>query len=256
MNELSRKKALVVLSGGQDSATCLLWAKEQYDEVHAITFSYGQKHRMEIESACCIASMVGVASHKVVDVTGTLKGRSPLINPDTVLETYNSYDQMEQVIQDRIEVTFVPLRNLLFLVVAANHALALDCYDLVTGVCAMDNANYPDCTEDFIASATFAMQEALGMNRADYIKADRPQLRVHTPLIHLTKAETVKLASGYPNWRSVLAESHTCYAGEVPPCGKCHACVLRAEGFKQAGVTDPLVDRWARVKALWGKEEA
>jgi 7-cyano-7-deazaguanine synthase len=158
---------------------------------------------------------------------------------------------MENVIKDRIEVTFVPLRNMLFLVLAANYALSLDCYDLVTGVCAMDNANYPDCTEDFIAAATFAMQEALGMNRGDYIGNGGPQLHVVTPLISLTKAETVKLASTFPGWEKVMSMSHTCYAGETPPCGRCHACVLRAEGFRQAGVPDPLIERWALIKARW-----
>ena len=251
MNTLQREKALVILSGGQDSTTCLLWAKQRYKEVHAITFDYGQKHRIEIDAASCIASMVGVASHRIINVAGTLRGRSPLINPHVELETYKNFDQMEQVIQNRVEVTFVPLRNMLFLVLAGNYALSLDCYDLITGVCQMDNANYPDCTENFIAATTFAMQEALGMNRDDYIRRDGPQLRVLTPLISLTKAETVKLAASFPGWEKIMSMSHTCYAGETPPCGRCHACVLREEGFRQAGVPDPLVERWKSIVARW-----
>jgi 7-cyano-7-deazaguanine synthase len=251
MNTSKRDKVLVVLSGGQDSTTCLLWAKQRYKEVFAVTFDYGQKHRVEIDAATCIASMVGVDLHRIINVSGTLRGRSPLINPHAELETYSDFNQMEGVIKDRVELTFVPLRNMLFLVLAANFALSLDCYDIVTGVCQMDNANYPDCTEDFVCATTFAMQEALGMNREDYIKADRPQLRVLTPLIALTKAETVKLASTFPDWERVMSMSHTCYAGETPPCGKCHACVLRAEGFRQAGIPDPLVERWEAIKARW-----
>jgi len=251
VNELNRTKCLVILSGGQDSTTCLLWAKEHYEKVHALTFDYGQKHRVEIDAASCIASMVGVDSHRIMNVAGTLRGRSPLINPHEPLETYKDFRQMEDTIQSRVELTFVPLRNMLFLVLAANYGLSLDCYDLVTGVCAMDNANYPDCTDQFISATTFAMQEALGMNRADYIKADHPQLRVLTPLISLTKAETVKLASTFPGWERVMGMSHTCYAGETPPCGRCHACVLRAEGFRQAGVPDPLVERWRVIKERW-----
>lgn len=246
MSNPSGRKALVVLSGGQDSTTCLLWAKAHYDEVHAISFDYGQKHRIELEAAVTVANLAGVASHRVVNVAGTLKGRSPLVNPQEKLETYTDYESMDKTIGNRIELTFVPLRNLLFLVIAANHALSLDCYDVVTGVCAMDNANYPDCTENFIAAADFAMCEALGMHRADHIEAGGPQLRVIAPLLRLTKAETVHLAYNIdPTLADVmLAESHTCYAGKVPPCGKCHACVLRAEGFRQAGTVDPLVHKW------------
>lgn len=247
---LKPKRALVVLSGGQDSTTCLLWAKPRYEEVHAITFDYGQKHRIEIMAAQKIAQLVGVKSHVIVDVRGTMKGRSPLIDPNASLEQYNDFQQMDKTIGDRVELTFVPLRNLLFLTIAANHALSIDCYDVVTGVCQMDNANYPDCTKDFIVSAHFAIAEALGMHRDDYVRASGPQIDIVTPLIELTKAETVALAfkeAGADLARLALAESHTCYAGQVPPCGKCHACVLRAEGFRQAGIPDPLVEKWANL---------
>jgi hypothetical protein len=105
----------------------------------------------------------------------------------------------------------------------------------------MDNANYPDCTHAFLHAAEECMREALGMKRSSY---DGPQLHLHAPLLYRSKAETVNLAMMYPKGEEALAESHTCYAGEVPPCGKCHACVLRAEGFKVAGVADPLVEKW------------
>ena len=239
---ITKRKAMVVLSGGQDSTTCLMWAKARYDEVHAITFDYGQKHRAEIHSAERVAALVGVSSHTVVNAAGMLKGRSPLVNPDVQLETYTDFNSMDSTIGNRIELTFVPLRNLLFLVIAANHALAKDCFDLVTGVCAMDNANYPDCTEAFILSAQSTIREALGMHRPDMRSG--PQIEIVTPLLFLSKAETVDLARQFPDWEAVMAESHTCYAGSVPPCGKCHACVLRAEGFRQAGVADPLVEKW------------
>jgi 7-cyano-7-deazaguanine synthase len=240
------RSALVILSGGQDSSTCLLWAKHVYEEVHAITFDYGQKHRVEIEAAKKVAALVGVASHAVVDVRGLLLGRSPLIDPATPLETYNDFGSMDKVIGTRVELTFVPLRNMLFLVVAANHALAKNCHTLITGVCAMDNANYPDCTEPFIHKAEAAMREALGMNRVDYVTQGGQQLEVVTPLLFLTKDQTVDLAATYEGWEQVLAETHTCYAGQVPPCGKCHACVLRAEGFRLADTVDPLVAKWEK----------
>lgn len=244
----AKRKALVILSGGQDSTTCLLWARHNYDEVHCLTFDYGQKHRVEIEAAKAIAALLGACSHTVLNVAGMLKGRSPLVNPDVPLETYTDYASMDKTIGNRVELTFVPLRNLLFLVIAGNHALAKDCNALVTGVCAMDNANYPDCTEAFIQSAEYTMREALGMHRPEFIFSKNEQLEIVTPLLHLSKAETINMAKMYHNWEEAYSLSHTCYAGEVPPCGKCHACVLRAEGFREAGVADPLVMKWAVIR--------
>ena len=107
----------------------------------------------------------------------------------------------------------------------------------------MYKRQYPDCTADFIAATENTVCEALGMHRSDY---QGPHIRILAPLITLTKAETVALAMSYNSSYTALAHSHTCYAGEVPPCGKCHACVLRAEGFRQAGVADPLVERFEK----------
>lgn len=242
---MSKTSALVVLSGGQDSTTCLLWAKRNYDKVHSLAIDYGQKHRVELAAASTVARIVGVDSHYTVTAANILKGRSPLVNKDEQLETYTDFASMDKTIGDRVELTFVPLRNPFFLLVAANHALAMDCYDIVTGVCAMDNANYPDCTQPFVDSMQYMMNEALGFHRADYYGR---LLNIVTPLMQLTKAETVQLAMQYPEGLQALAYSHTCYAGEVPPCGKCHACVLRAEGFRQAGVVDPLVDRFSQTE--------
>jgi 7-cyano-7-deazaguanine synthase len=231
---------MVVLSGGQDSTTCLLEARRQYNTVHAITFDYGQRHRVEIEQAQEVSRIVGVDSHEVVNVSGLLRGRSPLVNPDTTLETYTDFASMDKIIGDRVELTFVPLRNPLFLLVAANYALARDTFDIMTGVCAMDNANYPDCTPNFLVRAEHMINEALGTLKVGY----RGRLvRLLAPLLHLSKADTVRLAMAHGDLgRRALAASHTCYAGKRPPCGECHACVLRAHGFAAAGVPDPLVE--------------
>lgn len=239
----TNRKAVVVLSGGQDSATCLLWAVNNpaFFSVSAVSFNYGQRHKIELESARDIASLLNVP-HKVVDIEGLLLGSSPLVNPAAKLETYDNLEQMEAVIGDRIELTFVPLRNPVFLLVAANYALSVGAMSLVTGVCAMDNANYPDCTSGFVDVTRHLINEALGLYRLGY---DGPQFQIHTPLIDKTKADTVRMAMEYPDWHATLSLSHTCYAGEVPPCGKCHACVLRASGFAEAGVPDPLVERFA-----------
>lgn len=232
--------ALVVLSGGQDSTTCLFWARQHYDEVHAITFDYGQRHVLEIEAARKVATMAGVATHTVVEVGPLLLSTSPLVDRSRELETYQDYASMDAIIGDRVELTFVPLRNAFFLTLAANHAVAMGCNALVTGVCQMDNANYPDCRAEFIHAQERALNEALGWpNHA---------LTIATPLIYLSKAESIQLAQGLPGCMEALAYSHTCYAGEFPPCGKCHACVLREEGFRQAGVTDPLVERASHVR--------
>lgn len=228
------QKAMVVLSGGQDSTVCLFWAKQNFDEVLAITFDYGQKHSIELESAARIARIANV-DHEIVHIPQILRSRSPLTNPNEQLETYDNYEQMDKIIGDRVELTFVPMRNAFFLTLAANYALEKDCYALVTGVCEQDNANYPDCRLNFIQKQEKTINEALGLNN---------EFHIFTPLINLTKAKTVLLGEQLgDDCRQALSFSHTCYAGEYPPCGKCHSCVLRAQGFKEAGIIDPLIKR-------------
>lgn len=235
-------KVMVVLSGGQDSTTCLALAAQAHnrpgDEVHAITFMYGQRHATEIDAAKAVAKFYGVKSHEIVHVPDVLKSTSPLTS-DTPLETYTDFPSMDKTIGDRVELTFVPLRNPFFLLVAANHALALGCDTLVTGICEADNANYPDCTGAFRWKMAEMINEALGRNS---IAGSR--FTIQAPLLHLNKQQTVELMMRLPKGPEALAFTHTCYAGEVPPCGKCHACVLRAKGFEDAGVADPLVERF------------
>lgn len=231
------KKCLVVLSGGQDSTTCLFWAKEIFEEVHAVTFDYGQKHAMELEAAAYIAQRAKVASHEIVEVGNILKSTSPLVNRAEAVEQYAS----AEVLPGGLEKTFVPARNLLFLTLAANRAAALGCQDLVTGVCEEDFGGYPDCRRSFIQSMELTIDEALG--------CDRGTFSIHTPLMNLNKATSVELALGLPGCMEALAFSHTCYNGNVPPCGHCHACLLRQRGFDQAGVADPLRVRLYQEKA-------
>lgn len=234
---MSKRPAMVVLSGGQDSTTALFWAKERFDPIHAVSFNYGQRHAIELECASTIGTRAGVASHEFVSVRRVLLSRSPLTS-GAELETYTDYESMDRIIGDRVELTFVPMRNAMFLTIAANRALARNCYDLVTGVCQQDNANYPDCREGFITAQETTINTALGL---PVLGAER--FRIWTPLMHLSKAQSIALAKTLPGAMGALAWSHTCYAGEYPPCGKCHACVLRAEGFRQAGTPDPLLLR-------------
>jgi 7-cyano-7-deazaguanine synthase len=225
-------KALVVLSGGQDSTTCLFWAKEHYDEVHAITFDYGQRHSLEIEAALKVGEMAGVRSHRVVELGPILESASPLTS-DNELEQYDDFKTMDEIIGNRVEKTFVPMRNTLFLTLAANRAIALGIDTVVTGVCQEDNANYPDCREDFIQALEVAFCESLGT--LDF--------HIKAPLMFLSKADTVNLAATLAGCYDALAYSHTSYDGKYPPTDMNHANVLRAHGFEEAGMPDPLVVR-------------
>jgi 7-cyano-7-deazaguanine synthase len=207
--------------------------KKVFDEVHAITFDYGQKHIREIQAANKVAEMAEIASHQLVQVPQVLKGRSPLTNPNEELEQYENYEQMDKIIGDRVELTFVPMRNAFFLTIAANYALEKDIRNLVTGVCQQDNANYPDCRETFIKSQQETINLALGID----------DFRILTPLMDLSKMESIFLAKTLDGCMDALAYSHTAYDGQYPPIGKDHATTLRAQGFLEAMEPDPLIVR-------------
>ena len=231
-------KALVVLSGGQDSTTCLFWALQNYLEVHCITFDYGQRHRIEIEAACDVARLAGCADrHEIVRVPDILVSSSPLTSANE-LERYEDAEQMEAVIGNRRETTFVPMRNALFLTIAANRAEALGIGAIILGVCQMDNANYDDCRQVFIDAAQQYIDTALGHDHRGTQAID-----LVAPLMDLSKADTVKLAHTLPGCWDALAWSHTSYDGKYPPTDMNHSNVLRAQGFEEAGLPDPLVLR-------------
>lgn len=230
-------KALVVLSGGQDSTTCLYWALNQgYEEVAAITFAYGQRHDIELQAAAAVAGMAKV-KHEVLNLgPHILAGKSPLTDHSQPLETYNNYVEMDRIIGNRVELTFVPMRNALFFVLAANRAAVGGYEHVIAGVCQQDNANYPDCRRRFVDDIEMAINSALG---ADF----SCKVSLITPLMNLTKAGTCKLAEVLPGCMEALAYSHTAYDGQYPPVSKDHASTLRAQGFLEAGLPDPLVVR-------------
>lgn len=232
-----RQTALVVLSGGQDSTTCLYWALKNFIHVRAVTFDYGQRHKCEIEAAQQIVDLAGIGpdNHEVVTLD-TLAGRSPLTDPSAELETYVSPAQMAATIGDRVELTFVPMRNAVFMTYAANRAIAAGIYDLVLGVCQEDNANYPDCRQSYVWAMEHAINLALGLDRTGV------RFNVHTPLMTLTKAKSVDLAVTLGAYYA-LGFSHTAYSGEYPPETQDHATVLRAKGFEEANLPDPLILR-------------
>lgn len=234
------KRALVVLSGGQDSTTCLFLAARHASEVVALTFNYGQRHAIEIEAAHNVYQLAepyahgeGAAflSHEILDVGPILRGTSPLVDPEATLEKYKD----EASLPGGIEKTFVPMRNALFIVLAANRAVVHGCDAIYIGVSEEDYGGYPDCRAPFLVAASGMIAEAIGESA--------PHPEILAPLLHLNKADTVNAAKHLNGCMEALAYSHTCYAGEFPPCGSCHACLLRARGFADAGVRDPLIAR-------------
>ncbi|MDH5620904.1 MAG: 7-cyano-7-deazaguanine synthase QueC [Gammaproteobacteria bacterium] len=217
-------KALVVLSGGQDSTTCLYWAIERFgrEQVSSVTFDYGQRHRIELDCAKGIAEFAGISNVVLPIDTFAALGGNALTDPDiTVRAGVNP--------ESGLPNTFVPGRNLIFLTFAAALAYRQGIAHLVTGVAQTDYSGYPDCREETMS----LLQETLQ-------KGMESEVRIHTPLMHLSKKETVEMARAL-GALPAMALTHTCYNGERPPCGSCAACLLRAKGFAEAGVADPLL---------------
>lgn len=237
MNEPIREKtkALVVLSGGQDSTTCLAWARNRFDEVHALTINYGQRHAIEIAGAKMIGILGQLDSHEILTLpAGILEGTSPLTDPNQPVPQYTSQDE----VPDGVAKTFVPLRNQFFLTLAANRAFVLGCTHLVTGVCQTDYSGYPDCRQEFVDSLTETINKGT-FTGEDWLLGE---LTIHTPLMNLTKAESVDLAIAEGAY-GMLAYSHTAYDGSYPPAGTDAASLLRAKGFEEADIPDPLILR-------------
>ncbi|AGY56561.1 queuosine biosynthesis protein QueC [Gloeobacter kilaueensis JS1] len=219
----------MVLSGGQDSTTCAALACRQFDAVYAVTFEYNQRHAIELESAQAVSEALALAGQEVIRLGPVLKGTSPLVSDAPVGE----YDSPEQL-PGGVEPTFIPGRNILFLTIAANRAYCLGCRDIFIGVCEADFAGYWDCRQLFID----AMAKALG----EGIYGDPAALRIHAPLMHLSKAQTVRLSAEVlgERFEEVLEQTHTCYQGIRGGCGRCHACILRDRGFREAKIADPI----------------
>lgn len=218
----SNSSALVVFSGGQDSTTCLYWALERFETVEAVFFDYGQRHAVEFQSAQTIASQAQVTLHKLdIPTFGQIGGNS-LVDKDLVIEEG----------RQGLPNTFVPGRNLIFMTFAAALAWKLGIKDLVTGVCEADYSGYPDCRQNTMQALEQSLSLGMEWN-----------FTIHTPLMFISKAESIQLAQQV-GALPALAYSHTCYNGQVPPCGTCPSCELRAKGFAEAGIADPLVQRF------------
>jgi 7-cyano-7-deazaguanine synthase len=211
--------ATVLLSGGQDSATCLAWSLDRFDSVDAISFDYNQRHKRELEAAIAMSKIAKV-QHRIIPVPS-------LAMTKTALTSYNN--SVTDIREDGLPATFVPGRNILFLSIAASlFEESQKEIHLVTGVCQTDYSGYPDCRKTTIDSLAVTLY--LGINRS---------VEIHTPLMFLTKAESVLLARELELGWELLANSWTCYQGGKTPCNKCPSCVLRLKGFLEAGYEDP-----------------
>lgn len=212
---MTNDTAVVLFSGGQDSTTCLFWAKRQFKKVYALSFLYGQKHAHEVELARGIAAGAGVEFH-VMDASfvGTLGSNS-------LTDTAIAMD--EEVSEGTFPNTFVPGRNLFFLSIAAVFARERKAFHIVTGVSQTDYSGYPDCRDSFIKSLNVTLNLAMD-----------EQFVLHTPLMWLTKAQTWALADELGVFDLVRNETLTCYNG-IPAdgCGHCPACKLRREGLEE-----------------------
>ncbi|MGL4829993.1 MAG: 7-cyano-7-deazaguanine synthase QueC [Vibrio sp.] len=228
------KKAVVVFSGGQDSTTCLVQALKEFDEVHAITFDYGQRHKLEIEIAQKLAKQLGVSAHKVMDVS--------LLNELAISSlTRDDIPVSHELQANGLPNSFVPGRNILFLTLAGIYAYQIGADTVITGVCETDFSGYPDCRNDFVQSMNQALAKGMDMS-----------LNIRTPLMWLNKAQTWALADQLGALELVRQQTLTCYNGVIGDgCGECPACHLR-----QAGLNEYLENRTAILNTLVMKQSA
>ena len=213
MQSVNKEKALVVFSGGQDSTTCLYWAKQRFREVWALTFSYGQKHSAEVECARRIAHQAQV-HWDTMDISFISQ-----LSRNALTDTTINMDERQP--QGGLPNTFVPGRNLFFLSVAAVYARERGINHIVTGVSQTDYSGYPDCRDAFIKSLNVTLNEGM-----------EEQFILHTPLMWIDKCETWALADQLGVLDLVRRETMTCYNGiQGDGCGHCPACHLRREGL-------------------------
>lgn len=217
-------KAVVLLSGGLDSATALYLAKSKGYEVTALSFDYGQRHNVELGLAKKLATEAGVADHKIVELKLSAWGGSSLTDKNIELEDGD-------VTRTDIPVTYVPARNMVFLSVAASLAEAIGAQDIFIGVSEVDYSGYVDCRQEFID----AMEAAI--NKGTVMGAEKNQpLKIHAPFVHKTKAQEIELGM---QLGVNYGLTWSCYRGGEKPCGTCDSCLLRAKAFKEAGYEDP-----------------
>ena len=223
-------KAVCLLSGGLDSSTCLAYARRAGYECYALSFDYGQRHRIELEAAAAVAESLGAVEHRVATIDLRAFGHSALTAEIDVPK-----GRSETEMTAEIPVTYVPARNTIFLSFALAWAEILEASDIFIGVNALDYSGYPDCRPEFIA----AFEQMANLATAAGVEG-RTQIKIHAPLLHLSKAGIVKLGRQLGVNFSL---THSCYDPDPfgRPCGLCDSCLLRRKGFAEAGMVDPTV---------------
>lgn len=220
-------RAVCLLSGGLDSATCLAFARREGFECHALSFNYGQRHIVELESARRVAAALGATDHRVAKIDLRVFGHSALTDEIAVPKGRD-----EAAMSVGIPVTYVPARNTIFLSFALAFAEVLGAGDIFIGVNALDYSGYPDCRPEFIE----AFEKMSNLATRTGVEGTT-KIRIRTPLMELSKADIVRLGVelGLP-----FELTHSCYDPDLAgrPCGSCDSCVLRAKGFREAGVVD------------------
>jgi len=220
----------VLLSGGMDSATAAAIAKSEGYELHAISFSYGQRHAKELDWARRVGESLGVKRHVVIEFDLRKWGGSALTDDIPV-----PFNREKDGMSAEIPVTYVPARNTIFLSFALGYAEVIGADTIVIGVNQLDYSGYPDCRDDYLLA--FERMANLATKAG---AADGRRFRIYAPLLHLTKAEIIRRGTELGVDYSL---TWSCYQGLEKPCGRCDSCMLRAEGFRSAGLPDPLVSR-------------
>ena len=222
------QKAVLLLSGGLDSATTGAIAQQEGFELYALSFRYGQRHEVEMQAAKAVARHLGVVDHKVANIDLRLFGGSALTDEIDVPK-----ERTMEAISDGVPVTYVPARNTIFLSFALAWAEVLEAYDIFIGVNAVDYSGYPDCRPEYVK----AYEQMANLATAYGVEAKR-RIRIHTPLIDLTKGQIVQRGTALG---IDYAQTLSCYdpGPEGRACGECDACQLRLKGFAEAGISDP-----------------
>ena len=231
---MESKRAVILLSGGLDSATVLAIAGSQGFELYALSFSYGQRHIWELQAAARVAASIGVIEHRTANIDLRVFGGSALTD-DIAVPKGRSSDDMSH----GIPITYVPARNTIFLSFALAWAEVLGSSDIFIGVNALDYSGYPDCRPEFIE----AFEKMANLATKAGVES-RQSLKIHTPLIALSKAEIIRKGI---ELRVDYALTSSCYdpSASGGPCGQCDSCLLRQKGFRENGIEDPLIYRQA-----------
>ena len=226
---MTKKNAIVLLSGGVDSTTCLAVAKKEGYILYALTFDYGQRHKFEIQASKKIAKSLGVKEHLILKLDRRALSGSALTSPDIPVPKNRKFSKTKK----EIPVTYVPARNIIFLSFALAWSEIIPSEDIFIGINAVDFSGYPDCTPEFIE--TFKKMAMVGTRSG----VQGNPISIHTPLLNLSKSEIIRWGV---ELRVDFSLTHSCYdpGKNGIACGHCDACQLRLKGFAQAGLTDPI----------------